>query len=108
MSQGYQPPAQALPSSIQPLLNPAPTLICDSLPDYLTNSMIHVLRESSRTAVNRRRQSEQELEAAGINLGAGQGPKAAASNDVEAEVEVALKERLEGIGRVVGAQMVEQ
>lgn len=66
--------------------------------------MIHVLRESSRAAVKRRRKLEEELELAGLSLGdrkSGQGTE-------EVEVEEGVRERLEGIGRVVGAQITEQ
>jgi hypothetical protein len=119
MAQQYQPPIPTLPGNIQALLHPSPTLICDSLPDYLTNSMIHVLRDSSRHATKRRRGFEKELRDAGLDLDA-PGPssrrkgtdeaaeKRREEEEEEKEVEQGLKERLEAIGRVVGAQITEQ
>ena len=119
MAQQFQPPVPTLPGNIQALLHPSPTLICDSLPDYLTNSMIHVLRDSSRHATKRRRSFERELEDAGLDLNA-PGPSSRRKDvdeateqkrvreEEEKEVEQGLKERLEAIGRVVGAQITEQ
>lgn len=123
MAQQFQPPIPTLPGNIQALLHPSPTLICDSLPDYLTNSMIHVLRDSSRHATKRRRGFEKELRDAGVDLD-GPGPsnsgpgrrkevdeeveKRRLAEEEEKEVEQGLKERLEAIGRVVGAQITEQ
>jgi len=40
----------------------------DHLPSYLTTSMIHTLRDSSRFAVKRRRKVEQELRDAGLDI----------------------------------------
>jgi hypothetical protein len=126
MSQQFQTPIPTLPSTIQALLHPAPTLIDDSLPSYLTNSMIHVLRDSSRAATKRRRKLEMELRDAGLHIdgnGSGPGPSTLKGRkDVEPELdkvkreqgeeeketEIGLKERLEAIGRTVGAQIVEQ
>jgi hypothetical protein len=107
MSQQFQTPIPTLPSPIQTLLHPAPTLIADSLPDYLTNSMIHTLRESCIFAMNRRRELELELERAGLTgVGKGKG-KDLAEGEKERELEEALKERLGRIGRIVGAQLAE-
>jgi hypothetical protein len=81
--------------------------------------MIHVLRDSSRHATKRRRGFEKELRDAGLDLDA-PGPssrrkgtdeaaeKRREEEEEEKEVEQGLKERLEAIGRVVGAQITEQ
>lgn len=73
--------------------------------------MIHILRDSTRVAVKRRKKLEEELEQAGVKMPVQTNAKGEVLKPEEAEerdVEEGLKERLEGIGRVVGAQIVEQ
>ena len=104
MSQQFQTPTPSLPASIQTLLHPTPTLMDDHLPSYLTTSMIHTLRDSSRFAVKRRRKVEQELREAGLDLpSSGSGGPGPGTTKGRKDMESAMT-----AGGVDNAKVVEQ